>query len=815
MRDSLTPKVVSNLAKTAQALAVLIMLVGAWNLWQWFFGSMGTQGLVTITMKTNTAFCFLLLGLSLLSVSRYSFHSFYTPAARIMLGVVLAIGFLTFLENIFGFDFGIDQLLGHEPPGAVGVLYPNRMGTPASLSFFLSAAGGLWLSFPGRGVKLSQLSGCAVFLVGLFAFMGYAYGVEPMYGLAKFTAIAFPTAMTLMMIGACLILARSGEGITAEFVTTVTGRKLTGSFLLPFFCIAFLTGYFKLFGEKMGFYDPATGTGLRTLLFIIFFSVMLYLNAKELNRRAVRQSEIEQNLRRKEEELLEAQRLTKIGHWWLDAATRAVNASREVYLIQGLDPSKPYPLFREENRGLYTLTQDSWDRASAAVQKALATGEGYEIDLESCHPNGTTIWFTARAKAVRDAEGRITGLRGTVQDITERKKTEEALKNWTIELEKRVEERTQLLEEQTVRLRQLAVELTEVEQSERRRLAEVLHDHLQQYLVAAKMRIEVSERKVSENERSGLQDARSYIEKAAEASRMLTAELRPPVLYEGGLGAALRYLTKKIAEQHNMRVNLLIGPDTEPGTDFIKIMVYQCVQELLFNTVKYAQVQECFLRLERGSNRTIQATVEDKGVGFDPADIGRKGSGGFGLFSIRERVKALDGELQISSMPGYGSQFKIIVPDRVEIPSAKNLPAVDVLIRERSKEERGNMVVLVADDHQIIRQSLASLLKSQPFVKEVVEAENGEEAVKIAQAIDPDVILMDLNMPKMNGIEATRILHSRNPHIKIIGLSVQAERETAQAMKDVGAAAYFNKADDTNALIETIKNFAQACYGVR
>ena len=127
----------------------------------------------------------------------------------------------------------------------------------------------------------------------------------------------------------------------------------------------------------------------------------------------------------------------------------------------------------------------------------------------------------------------------------------------------------------------------------------------------------------------------------------------------------------------------------------------------------------------------------------------------------------------------------------------------------RAKNQtKSQIVILIADDHLIVRQSIANLLGSLPFVKEVIEAGNGEEAIKEAGLRNPDIILMDVNMPVINGIEATQILCQRNPRSKIIGLSVQTESEMAQTMKDVGALAYFNKGDNTSSLIRTIKKFA-------
>jgi PAS domain S-box-containing protein len=442
-----------------------------------------------------------------------------------------------------------------------------------------------------------------------------------------------------------------------------------------------------------------------------------------------------------------------------------------------------------------------------AILRRIIQGESIDhYDTVRRRKDGRLIDISLTISPIRNLKGEIIGASKIAHDITERKKAEEELKRFASILEEKVTERTQILEDQTQRLRQLALELTEVEQKERRRLAEVLHDHLQQYLVATKMRLELIERRGANADASGFQDARSYIDKAIDAARHLTAELRPSVLYEGGLSAGLRYLRQKTEVQHKILIHLVLSPDIEPGTDLIKVLLYQCIQELLFNTVKYAGVSECYVTVTRLENRSIQVVAEDKGIGFDLTKLTHNDKGGFGLFSIRERVKALGGEFVVASFPGQGSKFTITIPDAMELSAIEEHdPSKDNGGRRKRTDKEG-IVVLVVDDHLIIRQSIASLLLSQPFVKEVIEAGNGEEAVRKAGAVD--IILMDINMPVLNGIEATRILRHRNPHTKIIGLSVQTEGEMAQAMKDVGAVAYFNKGDNTNSLIDSIKKFA-------
>jgi DNA-binding NarL/FixJ family response regulator len=82
--------------------------------------------------------------------------------------------------------------------------------------------------------------------------------------------------------------------------------------------------------------------------------------------------------------------------------------------------------------------------------------------------------------------------------------------------------------------------------------------------------------------------------------------------------------------------------------------------------------------------------------------------------------------------------------------------------------------------------------------------------VDLARQIIPDVILMDINMPKMNGVEATRIINSELPDIRIIGLSVHDAADQAGAMKQAGAAAYLNKSSSSSILLAAIRQYGDA-----
>jgi PAS domain S-box-containing protein len=133
----------------------------------------------------------------------------------------------------------------------------------------------------------------------------------------------------------------------------------------------------------------------------------------------------EQALWQRETELREAQRIAKVGSWKWEPETDTVTWSEELYRIAGLDPRMPAVSYKDHGK-IYTA--ESWERLQAAVEEGLRTGTPYELDIEMIRSDGETRWLTARGEARRGSDGRIVQLHGTVQDITERKNIEEALR---------------------------------------------------------------------------------------------------------------------------------------------------------------------------------------------------------------------------------------------------------------------------------------------------------------------------------------------------------------------------------------------------
>jgi len=113
--------------------------------------------------------------------------------------------------------------------------------------------------------------------------------------------------------------------------------------------------------------------------------------------------------------------------------------------------------------------------------------------------------------------------------------------------------------------------------------------------------------------------------------------------------------------------------------------------------------------------------------------------------------------------------------------------------------------IVLVDDHAVVRQGLSMILNNQPDIEVVGEAADGEEAVRMAKEIVPDVILMDISLPGISGIEATRIIHSELPQTRIICLSMFEDHEMASSALQSGAAAYLSKSGHTDVLLSAIR----------
>jgi signal transduction histidine kinase/CheY-like chemotaxis protein len=440
-------------------------------------------------------------------------------------------------------------------------------------------------------------------------------------------------------------------------------------------------------------------------------------------------------------------------------------------------------------------------------------------------PSTTKLWWriTTQQTAGKNFVALNTQIALMRHEIVARRKVEEQLRLLADRLEQTVEERTGDLVKAQDRLRALTKELHLAEQRERQRLAAELHDYLAQMLVLLKFKLDQACRieGVPAQCTKILGQAQEILTESLAYAKTLVHDLSPPILREFGLTAGLRWLVERM-----QRNDLCVSLDTHEDQSArlpqdYAILLFQSVRELLLNVKKHAQSGRAWVVFDQRS-QYIKITVRDEGAGFDDTAADMLSESNFGLFSVHERMKALGGTLEIISKPGKGTTATLFVPISIGTITDDS-PLVNTSLTEPEHQpaaaldgyagqlDRGGALirVLLVDDHAMVRQGLRSVLDAYNDVEIVAEAADGGAAITAVENYRPSVVVMDINMPGINGIEATTIIKARYPAIQIIGLSVNAGGDNQQLMSKAGAHKLVTKEAAVELLYDAIRDAAR------
>jgi DNA-binding NarL/FixJ family response regulator len=120
-------------------------------------------------------------------------------------------------------------------------------------------------------------------------------------------------------------------------------------------------------------------------------------------------------------------------------------------------------------------------------------------------------------------------------------------------------------------------------------------------------------------------------------------------------------------------------------------------------------------------------------------------------------------------------------------------------------KKRGKITILIADDHPLLRQSIRSVLEEEPDLQVVAEASDGVEAVKLVNELSPSVVIMDISMPKMDGLQATRQIKASHPQTAILVLTVHSDDEYVLDILQAGAAGYLTKSVFGEEVVQAVR----------
>lgn len=245
------------------------------------------------------------------------------------------------------------------------------------------------------------------------------------------------------------------------------------------------------------------------------------------------------------------------------------------------------------------------------------------------------------------------------------------------------------------------------------------------------------------------------------------------------LTVTLQQLAEEFQKHAQVNVRTRIIGEEYIVSKQAKMTFYRSLQESLTNAVRHGQSTEIIVSLHFEPQQT-RLDVQDNGGGVE------EWKDGFGLTAMKERATQLQGRVTVYSEKGEGTFISCVLPRLVQL-----------------SDERIRLCIV--DDHSFIRDSLHTILDGQEDLEVVGVAEDGEQAVELCRSLNPDLILMDLEMPNQDGIRATQIIKETWPDIRVLILSTFQDTERAKEIMRSGADGYLLKSIESRELAETIR----------
>jgi PAS domain S-box-containing protein len=423
--------VVRNLERFVAFAGLFSIAVGLLGLIGWTLGIAVLKSVIPgqVIIKPNAAVVLVLCGCSLWllrSSGAEPPRGVRKRAAQVLASVIALVGLLSLSEHLVGWDLGIDQLLfvDENPWEAFGSVRPGLIAPITALDFLLIGLALLWLdwtvAYRSRRYGPAQFLAFAANTGAIVGILDFVLGSHTSY-----THVALQTAITLFVLSFAVACARTSGGLGALFVSSSTGGMLTRRLWPAAIVVPLLIGTASWKTYSAGLFSEWSAITVMIVAMITLLAALTVWSGQSIDRSDAERGQAEGSLHRSEAELREAQRLARVGSWWWDPTTDTVTWSEGLYRIAGRDPKVPPPGFKKHSR---FYTSESFARLTAAVERAVQKGTPFDLQLDMVRADGAIRALTSRGEAERDDRGRVVLVRGTVHDVTEHKRAEEALR---------------------------------------------------------------------------------------------------------------------------------------------------------------------------------------------------------------------------------------------------------------------------------------------------------------------------------------------------------------------------------------------------
>jgi PAS domain S-box-containing protein len=374
-------------------------------------------------------------------------------------------------------------------------------------------------------------------------------------------------------------------------------------------------------------------------------------------------------------------------------------------------------------------------------------------------------------------------------------------------------------------LRQLSARLLKLQDEERRHIARDLHDVTGQKLAVQAMGLsQVLKRKAAaldEDARRVLNECAALNKQVSEEIRTLSYLLHPPLLDELGLSSAVKWYAEGFERRTGIRVKVDISADFERLPPDVEVTLFRVIQESLTNVHRYSGSPRAFVRVKVHSG-DIEVQIGDFGKGMHQdmlsAAAGKVAPLGVGIQGMKERMRQLGGKLEITSRLNDGTRVTATLPlaqirSATAAEPAGSAPPAPAGGATNARSAEGTVPrkqILIADDHEMLRRGVRAMLERVPEWEVCGEAIDGPDAVEKVITLRPDLVILDINMPNLNGLAAVRQILRSAPHTKILVFTVHDSDQTMEEIHAAGAHGYLSKSNASEDLLRVVRGLLES-----